>query len=257
MARDATVRLKSPAQVEVLRQGGRILASVLEQVARAVRPGVTTAELNELAERLIAEAGAQPSFKGYGEPPFPAALCTSVNSCVVHGVPSGYQLREGDLVGLDCGVIYGGLYTDAAITVGVGSVSDDKLKLLRVTREALGQTLAAVRAGVTTGDLGAATQAAVERAGFNVVRDLAGHGVGFAVHEAPNLPNYGHPGHGIPLAAGTVIAVEPMVVAGSWKLETARNGWDACTVDGSPTAHFERTVVVTAEGYEDLTPWAL
>lgn len=257
MARDAQVKLKSEAQIETLRRGGCILARVLEEIAKAVAPGVTTAQLNELAERLIAEAGAQPSFKGYGQPPFPAALCTSVNSCVVHGVPSGYQLKSGDVVGLDCGVIYDSLYTDAAITVGVGQVSAEAQWLLRVTNEALGQALAAVRAGVTTGDIGAATQAVAEGAGFNVVRDLAGHGVGFAVHESPSVPNYGRSGEGVRLEAGTVIAVEPMVTAGTWKLQTAPNGWDACTVDGAPTAHFERTVVVTEGGYEDLTPWKL
>ena len=249
------IRLKSPEDIEKLRAGGKILARILDGLAKACMPGVTTARLNQLAEELIEEAGAKPAFKGYGHPPFPAALCVSVNSCVVHGVPSSYRLKEGDLVGLDCGVVYEGLYTDAAVTVGVGKVSAVAQKLLRVTSDALDETLAVIRAGVTTGDIGAATQRVVERAKFNVVRDMAGHGVGFAVHEPPVVPNFGKPGSGEKLAAGTVIAVEPMVSAGDWRLETGANGWDACTVDGSLTAHFERTVAITEGGYEDLTPW--
>lgn len=249
------VRLKKPEDIAELRVGGKVLARILEGLAKAAKPGVTTAQLNTLAEQLIEEAGAEPAFRGYGHPPFPAALCTSVNDCVVHGVPSDYRLREGDLLGLDCGVIYGGLFTDAAITVAIGKVDAQKRKLLNVTAEALDATLAVIRAGVTTGDIGAATQRVVEEAGFSVVRDMAGHGVGYAVHEPPVVPNFGKPGLGEKLAAGTVIAVEPMVSAGSWKLQTGANGWDACTVDGSPTAHFERTVAVTEDGYEDLTPW--
>ncbi len=255
MPNPETIRLKSPEDIAKLRSGGKVLARILDGLAKACMPGVTTARLNQLAEELIEEAGAKPAFKGYGHPPFPAALCTSVNSCVVHGVPSGYRLKEGDLVGLDCGVISEGLYTDAAITVGVGKVSAVARKLLLVTNQALDETLAVIKAGVTTGDIGAATQRVVEKAKLNVVRDMAGHGVGYAVHEPPVVPNFGKPGSGERLAAGTVIAVEPMVSAGDWQLETGANGWDACTVDGSLTAHFERTVVVTEQGYEDLTPW--
>jgi methionyl aminopeptidase len=251
------IRLKSSADIATLRQGGKILARILEGLAKAARVGVTLRQLNELAEQLIAEAGAKPAFKGYGHPPFPAALCTSVNSCVVHGVPSDYKLKDGDLLGLDCGVEFGGLYTDAAITVGIGKVSVKAQQLLRATADALEQTLVLIKAGVTTGDIGAATQQVVEKAGFSVVRDMAGHGVGYAVHEPPVVPNYGKPGTGERLAAGTVIAIEPMVAAGDWRLQTGDNGWDACTVDGSLTAHFERTVVVTDNGYEDITPWKL
>ncbi len=257
MSSSETTRLKTPADVATLKQGGKILARILEGLAKAARVGVTTQQLNDLAEQLIAEDGAKPAFKGYGHPPFPAALCTSVNSCVVHGVPSDYKLKDGDLLGLDCGVEFGGLYTDAAITVGVGKVSAKAQQLLRATADALEQTIAVIKAGVTTGDIGAATQRVVEKAGFNVVRDMAGHGVGYAVHEPPVVPNYGKPGTGERLAAGTVIAIEPMVSAGDWRLQTGDNGWDACTVDGSLTAHFERTVVITETGYEDLTPWKL
>jgi methionyl aminopeptidase len=231
------------------------LGRILDGLAKAAQIGVTTSQLNKLAEELIEEADAKPAFKGYGQPPFPAALCTSLNSCVVHGIPSDYKLKEGDLLGLDCGVIFEGLFTDAAMTVCIGSISDKSKKLLDVTRDALDQSLSVIRAGATTGDIGAMTQKVVEKAGFSVVRDLAGHGVGYAVHEPPTVPNYGKPGTGTKLEAGMVIAVEPMVTAGTWRLKTADNGWDACTEDGSMTAHFERTVVVTEDGYEDLTPW--
>ena len=174
---------------------------------------------------------------------------------MVHGIPSDYRLKDGDLLGLDCGIIYDGLFTDAAISVGIGSISSQVKKLLEVTRNALDETLSIIKSGVTTGDIGAETQTIVEKAGFNVVRDLAGHGVGYAVHEPPTVSNYGKPGTGTKLEAGAVIAVEPMVTAGDWRLKTAPNGWDACTLDGSLSAHFERTVVVTPDGYEDLTPW--
>ena len=249
------VRLKNAEDISKLRAGGKILARILDGLAKAARVGVTTSQLNKLAEQLIEEADAKPAFRGYGQPPFPTALCTSLNSCVVHGIPSDYRLKDGDLLGLDCGIIYDGLFTDAAISVGIGSISSQVKKLLEVTRNALDETLSIIKSGVTTGDIGAETQTIVEKAGFNVVRDLAGHGVGYAVHEPPTVSNYGKPGTGTKLEAGAVIAVEPMVTAGDWRLKTAPNGWDACTLDGSLSAHFERTVVVTPDGYEDLTPW--
>lgn len=249
------IRLKTPQDIAVMRQGGQILVSILEELTKTVRPGVTTGELNGLAEKLIKEAGAQPAFKGYGQPPFPAALCTSINSCVVHGVPGDYRLKDGDIVGLDCGILYQGRFTDAAVSVGVGQISSQAVKLLKVANQALIESLAVVKSGATIGDIGAATQRYVENLGFNVVRELSGHGVGFNVHEPPSIPNFGQVGKGLKLEPGMVLAIEPMITAGDWHLQTADNGWDACTVDNSLTAHFERTVVVTSDGYEDLTPW--
>lgn len=249
------IRLKTSQDIAVMRQGGRILASILEQVVKAVRVGVTTSELNDLVEKLIKQAGAQPAFKGYGQPPFPAALCTSINSCVVHGIPGNYQIKEGDIVGLDCGLLYQGRFTDAAVSVGAGHLSSKAAKLLQVANQALLESLAVIKAGATIGDIGAATQRYIESQGFNVVRELAGHGVGFSVHEPPSIPNFGQPSKSLKLEPGMTLAIEPMITVGDWHLQTAENGWDACTIDNSLTAHFERTVVVMDGGYEDLTPW--
>lgn len=251
------IKLKNSNDIELLREGGKILAMVLEKLAGAVKPGTSTKELNQLAEQLIEHAGAKPAFKGYGQPPFPAALCTSVNECVVHGIPSSYILKEGDIIGLDCGVIYKDRFTDAAISVPVGNVSALAKKLLQSASHALSESIMVIKPGATIGDIGFATKKAAEADGFNVVRDLSGHGVGFQVHEPPSIPNFGKPGSGIILEPGMVLAIEPMLTAGNWHLETAANGWDACTTDKSLTAHFERTIAVTEDGFEDLTPWDL
>jgi methionyl aminopeptidase len=251
------IKLKNSKDVELLREGGKILAMVLEKLVDAVKPGVSTRELNDFAEKLIRESGAKPAFKGYGQPPFPAALCTSVNECVVHGIPSSYKLKEGDIIGLDCGVIYKDRFTDAAISVPVGDISAQAKKLLQSANNALSQSIAVIKPGAAIGDIGFATKKSAEADGFNVVRDLSGHGVGFQVHEPPSIPNFGKPGNGIVLEPGMVLAIEPMLTAGNWHLETAANGWDACTTDKSLTAHFERTIVVTENGFEDLTPWKI
>lgn len=245
---------KTPAEIEILAQGGRILARALKRVASAVRPGVSTWELNQLAEEEIIRAGAEPSFKNYGNKPFPAALCTSVNEVIVHGAPSKDQiLNKGDIVGLDLGVKYRGLYTDAAVTVGVGEISPAARKLLTVCKRALEMAIAAARAGGRVGDISWTIQTTAEKEGFNVVRDLVGHGVGYAVHEEPPIPCYGRKGSGEILRAGMVLAIEPMLTAGDYRLVTLADGWGIKTKDGSLTAHFEHTVAVTPAGPLVLT----
>lgn len=248
--------IKSTTDIESLARGGKILAAVLREVAQKVAPGISTFELNELAERRIEERGAKPSFKGYGSAknPYPAALCTSVNSVVVHGIPRRDQvLAEGDIIGLDLGVLFEGLYTDAAITVPVGRVDDEAERLIETARKALLAALTSIRAGCTVGDIGAAIQEVAEGAGFSVVRDLVGHGVGYDVHEEPAIPCFGRRGEGMRLVEGMVIAVEPMINEGGWKIKSHEDGWTVTTADGSRSAHFEHTVAVTKDGVRVLT----
>lgn len=247
--------VKTQAEIEIIAQGGAILARALGAAASAVRPGVRTDELNRIAEEEILRAGAEPSFKGYGQDKnrFPAALCTSVNSVVVHGVPGGEVLKEGDIVGLDLGVKYKNLYSDAAVTVPVGKISAEAAKLVRVTERALDAAIAEARAGNKIGDISAAIQKTAEEEGMNVVRELIGHGVGYAVHEDPAVPCYGRPGTGPLLQVGMVLAIEPMVVLGGYKVECAPGTWPFLTVDGSLAAHFEHTIAITGEGPRILT----
>ncbi len=249
-------QVKARAEIEILKQGGSILAAVLQAVAAVVRAGVSTAELNARAEAGLRKRGATPSFLGYGDTknPYPASLCTSVNAGVVHGIPSqSTLLREGDIVGLDLGCWYQGLCTDMALTVAVGSVSSVASKLIKVTRAALTEGLKQVHAGGHVGDISHAIQTYVEASGFSVVRALTGHGVGHAVHEAPPVPNFGSAGAGPLLEPGMVLAIEPMVNAGGYAVEWLLDGWGVVTADGSLSAHFEHTVVVTEKGYEVLT----
>lgn len=249
---------KSPEEIERLARGGAILRGVLAHVAKRVKSGVTGAELDREAERRLRAQGAEPSFKGYsptGDPTtaYPFALCISVNSAVVHGLPTETPFREGDIVGLDLGCKFEGLYTDTATTVGVGDVSPEAKKLLDVTRKALHAAIGVVKPGVTTGDIGATVQELVERAGFSVVRDLVGHGVGYDIHEEPNVPNFGKRGEGVALAEGVVIAIEPMVVAGKHHIEIAPDGWTVVARDGTLAAHEEHTVAITKKGVQILT----
>ncbi len=247
------IQLKSLREIDVMAQGGRILGRTHEALRAAVRPGVTTLELDLIAEEFIrSHDGATPAFKGlYG---FPGSVCISVNHEIVHGIPSKKRtLVEGDIVSLDVGVKYEGFYTDAAVTVGVGTISAEDQRLLDVTRESLDAGIAAAVAGNHVGDIGHAVQTVVERAGFSVVRELVGHGVGHGPHEDPQVPNHGKPKRGTKLMAGLTIAIEPMVNAGLPGTRTLPDRWTVVTVDGKRSAHFEHTVAVTENGPRILT----
>jgi methionyl aminopeptidase len=249
--------VKTEEDVALIREGGQIIHKILRDTAALVRPGISTWELNEFAEAAIVAVGGRPAFKGVGDDPanlFPAGLCTSVNDVVVHGIPSKKEiLRDGDIIGLDIGMEYRGRYTDTAITVPVGKVSPEVQNLLDVAEHALAAGIAQAVAGNTTGDIGSAIQQYVERHGFSVVRDLVGHGVGYTVHEDPQVPNYGRAGSGTKLVAGMVLAIEPMVNAGKYAVSFDEDGWTILTADGSKSAHFEHTIVVGKRKVEILT----
>ncbi len=245
------IEIKSPAELETMREAGRITAGALRVVGEAVRPGVTTGELDALAEEYIRSQGARPAFLGYHG--FPATLCISVNEEVVHGIPGKRRLVEGDIVSVDCGAIVDGYYGDAAMTFPVGTIADEARHLLDVTRASLEAGIARCRAGMRLHDIGAAVQATVERAGFSVVREYVGHGIGRQMHEDPQVPNYGQPGTGPTLRSGMVLAIEPMVNAGGHEVRSLEDGWTVVTCDGSLSAHFEHTVAVTEGGPLVLT----
>lgn len=247
------IQLKSARELDVMAQGGRILAGTLAMLRDEVRPGVSTADLDRLAEDFIrGHDGAVPAFKGlYG---FPGSVCISLNNEIVHGIPSKKRvLKEGDIVTLDAGVRFAGYYTDSAMTVPVGDVDETTRRLLDVTRASLEAGIAAARVGNHIGDIGAAVQAVVEAAGFSVVRDLVGHGIGVGPHEEPQVPNYGKPKRGPKLSAGLTIAIEPMVNVGGPGTRTMPDKWTVVTADGSRSAHFEHTVAVTENGPMILT----
>ena len=247
------IQLKSAREIEIMAQGGRILAATVARLRAAVRPGVTTAELDEMAETFIrSHEGATPAFKGlYG---FPGSVCASINNEIVHGIPSKRRtLQSGDIVSLDVGVRYQGFFTDSATTVAVGEVSEESRRLLEVTEAALAAGIQAAQPGNHMGDIGAAVQGVVEGAGFSVVRDLVGHGIGVEFHEKPQVPNYGKPNRGMKLAAGLTIAIEPMVNAGSPDTREMPDRWTIVTADGSRSAHFEHTIAITEQGPRILT----
>ncbi len=246
------IYLKSQSEIAKLKEGGKYLAEILREVSDLVKPGVTTEFLNERAEALIKEAGGEPSFKNY-KGSFPSGLCTSVNAEIVHGIPSKRELLEGDIVSLDLGMIYKGMFTDHAVTVPVGSVSNQALELIDVTKKALEKGIEVMNPRATLGDIGHAIESFVKSQGFDVVRDLVGHGVGKAVHEEPQVLNYGKAGTGKRLEAGMVLALEPMVVISDYNIVSEDNGWTFSTADGGLSAHFEHTVAVTHYGHEILT----
>lgn len=237
---------------EALRRSGQILTETLAHLLTLIAPGVSTAELDAEAELLIRDAGGVPAFLGYNG--FPATLCASVNHQIVHGLPSAAPLAEGDILSLDLGVKIDGWYTDSAVTVGVGEISPAAQELLDRTAASLRLALPLVRAGYTTGDYGSAVQQSVERHGLAVIRNCFGHGIGRRLHEEPNIPNYGKPGQGTTFTTGMVVAVEPMVVAGSYETVVAADNWAVVTRDRSLAAHFEETVIVTEGVPERLTP---
>jgi methionyl aminopeptidase len=242
---------KSPGEIEKMRAANLLVADVLAQLAALVVPGATTRELDKAAERMVRERGAEPAFKGYRG--YPATLCASVNEQVVHGIPSDRPLDEGDILSLDMGVKLNGFYGDSAITVPVGRIADDAAKLLRVTEEALQRGIGQVRVGGRISDIGHAVQAHVESHGYSVVREFVGHGIGAALHEEPQIANYGEPGRGPRMVEGMVFAIEPMVNMGRPAVKVLPDGWTAVTRDGSLSAHFEHTVAVTKDGPLILT----
>jgi methionyl aminopeptidase len=247
------IQLKSAREIESMASGGRILAATHELLARNITPGMTTRDLDAMAEDFItSHSGATPAFKGlYG---FPRAICISVNEEIVHGIPSVRRvLKEGDIVSIDIGVGYDGMFTDAAATLMVGEVHGEKRRLVEVTRQSLAAGIAAAQPGAHLGDIGHAVQTVVEEAGFSVVRELVGHGVGNSLHEDPQVPNYGKPKRGVRLSPGLTIAIEPMVNMGGPQTRTLSDKWTIVTLDGLPSAHFEHTVAITESGPLILT----
>jgi methionyl aminopeptidase len=242
---------RSQAEIDKLRRVNQLVAAILAELRAMVAPGVTTQQIDELAERRVREAGAVPAFKGYHG--YPATVCVSVNEQVVHGIPSKRRLVEGDVLSVDMGAQLDGFFGDCAVTVPVGQVSPEAKALLKVTEEALFHGIDAVRPGARVSDIGAAVQRHVEAHGFSVVREFVGHGIGTALHEEPQIANYGPGGRGPRLAEGMVLAIEPMVNLGNAAVKVLGDGWTAVTRDGSLSAHFEHTVVVTRQGHEILT----
>ncbi len=250
--------IKTENEIERLKKGGPILAEILRKVAKKVTPGITTGELDVYAHTLITEAGHKPAFLNYkpegADFPYPATLITSVNAEVVHGIPGNKILKEGDIIALDLGLNYEGVFLDHAITVPVGGITTPKDKeLMAVTEQALYEGIGAIKPGATVGDIGHAIESYVKPYKLGIVRSLSGHGVGRAIHEDPYVPNYGKPGKGAKLEPGMVIAIEPMLTRGSEDIITMRDGYTLKTVDGSRSAHFEHTVLITPDGAEILT----
>jgi methionyl aminopeptidase len=253
------IRIKTLRDINTLREGGKRHAFILAELARFVRPGISTLALEDLAMKLIREGGDKAAFLGYkpygADRPYPAGLCVSINDEVVHGIPNEQPkiLKEGDIVSLDLGLVHKGMITDMAVTVPVGSISEESKKLLEITKKALQAGIKVAKGGGTTGDIGFAIEAHAIKAKFGIVRELAGHGVGYAVHEDPYVPNYGKKGEGEELRAGMVIAIEPMFNLGGDKVVLDPDGYTYRTKDGSRSAHFEHTVLITDKGCEILT----
>ncbi len=245
------VTVKTSEQVATMRKAGRVVAEMLDACAAAARPGITTADLDRVARDVLARRGAKSNFLGYHG--YPAVICTSPNHVIVHGIPGGYRLRDGDIISIDCGAIVDGWHGDAARTIPVGDISEEARKLIRVTEESLWAGIDRVRKGAHLTDIGHAVQTVAEGAGFSVVREYVGHGIGRAMHEEPQVPNYGDPGHGIKLKVGHVLAVEPMVNLGSPETQLNDDGWTVVTADGGLSAHFEHSIAVTDDGPEVLT----
>lgn len=245
------IHLKTPQEIDVMRRAGKATATILQEMRRAVAPGVTTKDLDLIAERMCGELGVKPAFKGYRG--FPACVCISVNDQVVHGIPGDLELKEGDIVGLDFGVICDGYHGDSAITVPVGKISAEAQKLVDATRECLMRGIEQATVGNKLFDISYAIQNYVEGLGFSVVREFVGHGIGRSLHEDPQVPNYGPKGKGVPLKEGLVLAIEPMINAGKHAIRVESDGWTAVTMDGSLSAHFEHTVAITKSGPEILT----
>ena len=252
----AGITIKSGRELDFMRRAGVVVSEAKKRVQEAVRPGVTTQELDIVAEETIIGMGAVPSFKGYtagGPVPFPATICASINEEIVHGIPRSRKLRDGDILSVDFGAIVDGFHGDSAFTIGVGSVSEEAQKLIDNTREALKRGIQEVVSGNRIGDISNAVQTYAEGAGYSVVRQYVGHGIGRALHEEPQVPNYGEKGKGPSLREGMTLAIEPMLNIGGWQTEQLEDGWTVVTADGSLSEHFEDTVALTANGVEVLT----
>ncbi|MBI5045669.1 MAG: type I methionyl aminopeptidase [Candidatus Niyogibacteria bacterium] len=251
------MKIKTENELRILREGGKRLALILQKISEKVAPGILTVELDQYAEELVLASGGIPSFKGYrtggARFPYPAVLCTSINDEIVHAIPGPRALQSGDIIGLDIGMCWEGLYTDTAITVPVGVIDSESQKLIAVTQKSLIKGIDALCAGCHLGDAGNAIHSYVKAHGLDVVRELVGHGVGRAVHEDPEVPNWGRSGFGELIEEGAVLALEPMVVLGDPKIKLGKDGWAWLTADGLRSAHFEHTVVVTKKGAEILT----
>jgi len=253
------ITIKTPQEIEIMAEDGKILAKIMKELEKNVKPGITTKELDRLAESLILKSGGKCSFKGYlskdGETvrPYPACLCTSVNEEIVHAVPSERILKEGDIISLDSGILYKGFHTDMAITVGVGKISPEIQRLIRVTKKALKMGIKKARIGNTFGDIGNTIQRYVESQGFNVVRELCGHGIGRELHEDPQILNYGKRHTGPEIKEGMVFCLEPMVTVGDWHIKRGKDGYSYETIDNSLSAHFEHMMTATKEGPKILT----
>jgi methionyl aminopeptidase len=245
------IKIKTEQEILIMKESGKILASVLKELEKMAKPGVTTLELDRAAEALILAKKAKPAFKKYDG--FPYSLCASVNENIVHGFPSSYKLKEGDIIGLDLGVVYKGYYSDMAVTIPIGKVSFEAKRLLNVAKKSLRLAIKKAKVGNTTGDIGNTVQRFVEDQGFAVIRDLCGHGIGKDLHEDPKIPNYGKRGGGEDLMEGMVICIEPMVSAGDYNLKKSADGYGYASKDNSLTAHFEHTILITQKGPVVLT----
>jgi methionyl aminopeptidase len=242
---------KSKAEIEMMKKSSQIVARILSELKEMIRPGIETRELDLYAENRAHELGAMPAFKGYRG--YPASLCVSVNEEIVHGIPSSRKLKDGDIVSLDFGAIYQGFYGDAALTLPVGQISDLAKRLIGVAERAFYRGIEKIKEGNRLSDISAAIQAEVERAEFSVIRAYVGHGIGRSLHEEPQVPNFGLPGHGLRLKKGLTLAIEPMIAAGDWEIEVLDDGWTAITKDRSLAAHYEHTVALTENGVEILS----
>lgn len=254
------IKIKRPEEIELMRVAGRVTAEVLDIMREAVRPGISTGELDRLAEEHIRKNNGIPAFKNYKPSfemtPFPGTICASVNEEVVHGIPDFNRiLQEGDIISVDVGAYVNGYCGDAACTYAVGAISPEKQRLLEVTEDSLNRAIAAALNGNTLGDIGYAVESYVTPLGFGIVRDYTGHGIGKKMHEAPQIPNYGRAGQGMTLKTGMTIAIEPMIMSGREDVKVGANGWTVSTVDGSDAAHFERSIVILDDGPEILTKW--
>ena len=254
------IKLKTPEELKLMRIAGRVTAEVLDIMREAVRPGISTGELDRLAEEHIRRNNGIPAFKNYrpmsSMTPFPGTICASVNEEVVHGIPSfGRILEEGDIISVDVGAYVNGYCGDAACTYPVGEITPERRKLLEVTEKSLNRAISAALVGNTLGDIGNAVESYVKPLGFGIVRDYTGHGIGRKMHEAPQIPNYGRAGQGMTLKAGMTIAIEPMIMSRREKVKTGSNGWTVLTLDGSDAAHFERSIAILDDGPEILTKW--